>query len=138
MERQTTTADAGREIVAESDQFLDLAFEHFPPPDRDDRPVVLSGSALLGQLVKRFPDGGERNPHPLRRPNEREAAQGVPPVTALVPVVPDADDQPLALVEVQRGDGDPAAIGDLADGPFVKGRVTSGHRITLVLDLNRG
>jgi hypothetical protein len=39
---------------------------------------------------------------------------------------------------VQRGDGDPAAIGDLADGPFVEGRVTSRHRITIVLDLNNG
>jgi hypothetical protein len=37
---------------------------------------------------------------------------------------------------VQCRDGDPAAIGDLTDGPFVEGRVTSRHPITIVLDLN--
>ena len=69
------------------------------------------GGALLGELGERLPDRGERDADALRGPDERDPAQRVPGVAALVARGAAAADQALGLVEVQGGDGGAAAGG---------------------------
>jgi hypothetical protein len=121
IERQAPAPDARPQVVADPLEILDLLAEHVEPARGDPRPVVLLRGATQWKLVECLPDVGERNAGSLRCPDEREAAQYVARVPALVPGGSHADDQPLPFVEVQRRHGDAAAGGDLADGELVGG-----------------
>src|SRR5205085_84670 len=71
---------------------------------------------VRGQLLERGPDPLERDAGRLSRLHERDAPQGDARVAPLVAVRPSSRDEPFALVEAESRLGDPAPLGELADG----------------------
>src|SRR5262249_57757850 len=90
-------------------------------------PVRTGRSPLLGKFGERLTDGGQRDADALGGAYERDPAQCVALVAALVARCTAAADQTLGLVEVQGGDGGAATRGQLAYAELVDGLGDLGH-----------
>src|SRR5699024_9367358 len=99
---QTAAADAVGEAVPQLLQPVDPLVQLCLPPLGELLPVPPGRGAPVRQLCQSTADVRQREPHPLRDPDQRHPAQHVPPVPALVPRGAPGGDQPAALVEVQR------------------------------------
>ena len=115
LERQAAAADARRQPAADRPQRLDPRVELGDPAPREPLPVPLRRRLAGGERVERLLDPVERDAGLLAGLDERDAAQGRRDVAALVAVRPLGVDQPLALVEAERGLGNAAAGCELAD-----------------------
>src|ERR1044072_6914513 len=115
VDRQTAAADAVGQTVAQVLQLLDALGEVGAPALRDPRPVLLGQDVVLGEERQHVPDPRQRDADPLRGAYEGHPAERVAGVAALVAGGAAAVDEPFALVEPQRGGGDSAALGQLAD-----------------------
>src|SRR5581483_4336198 len=122
---QAAAADAVCEVVAQPLQVHDAVVEVLTPAGRQPRPVSACRHAVLRQRRQRFANFGQRDAEALRHPDERHPAKDVAGVAALVARRAPAGDQPLALVEVKRGDRDAAALGQITGSEVVVVHTTS-------------
>lgn len=116
---QAAAADAAGEVVAQADELGDARVEFVAPLFGDGGPVGAGGGAVVGEGFEGLADAGQGHADALGDADEGDPAQGVAAVAALVAAGAAAVDEPLAFVEVQGGDGDSGAFGDLADGEFL-------------------
>lgn len=86
------------------------------------RPTAGEGGEGCAYLVE---------PDALRGENERDAAESIPPVPALVTAAARRREEAPGLVEAEGAGGDAAALGQLADGE-------GGHFPSIPLDLKFG
>jgi hypothetical protein len=98
-------------------------------------PVICRGESPVWQTGESIVNSRKRNPEPLCGFDDRYAAQCVARVTALVPVIPGALDQPFCFVEMQRGNSHARPFGDLANTDFSRQFIPSGLRHIFSLDL---
>ncbi|EGJ78430.1 hypothetical protein STTU_5641 [Streptomyces sp. Tu6071] len=108
-------------MVAQELEAADAVVQLGAPVLRETGPVLRGRGALLGQVGERLADRGEGDADALRGTDEGDPAEDVARVAALVAGGATARDEPLGLVEVERGDGGPAARGELSDGEFLHG-----------------
>ena len=116
---QAAAADAAGEVVAQADELGDACVEFVAPALGDAGPVGAGGGAVVGEFLEGLADAGQGHADALGDADEGDPAQGVAAVAALVSAGAAAVDEALAFVEVQGGDGDSGAFGDLADGEFL-------------------
>ena len=138
VEGETPAADACPEVVADALEIVDLLREYVEPTCCHTRPVGFLRCSLRRKFIESTLDVGEWNTCPLRGSDERKTTQDVAWVTALVSCRAHAEDQALALVEVQRRDADPTACGNLADGELIGGLQAGSSHNDILLDLNFG
>ena len=138
LEGQAAAPDIGRQVVAEPLELFDPDIELLPPGPGQLRTIGLAGSPPSWKPVEGFSDVGERDADRLRRPDERQSAEGVTAEPALVPLVAGGEDESFPFVEVECGDRQPTALRDLADRPRAEQFLTSDHGPRVVLDLNIG
>ncbi len=122
VERQAAAADAGVELVAQALEEADALLQHRSPGGGKPLPVARAEAVVSGQGGQGLADLLESEPHPLGDLDERhppEDGSAEPALPAVGPVRP--DESPL-LVEPQRGDVDPGAGGDRANGEIVVDR----------------
>ena len=79
------------------------------------RPVLAVRGATFGERVERVADLAQRQPDALGHPDEPDAPEHVGAVPAMAGLGALAVDEPVGLVEAQRGGGHPGARRHLAD-----------------------
>src|SRR5690606_38927799 len=138
-QRQAAAADAAVEAVAQALDEGDLLVEAGAPGARDAGPVVLGGGARVGQLGQGVADLVEGQAHPLGDPDERDPAQHVALVAALVAGGAGRRDEPLGLVVAQGGGGHARAFAHRADAQgVVHGERVPATRASSSRELQRG
>jgi hypothetical protein len=115
VDRQAAAADALAELVAQLLQAVDPLLQLFVPPLGEALPVLAGRGATVGELAQGGAHLGQRDPDPLRDPDQGDPPKGVAVVPALVARGTPARDQALPLVEVEGRDRHAAAGRELPD-----------------------
>ena len=118
LHRKTSATDAARELVPKPGERYDPIIEIRMPARRQSPPVLISRRPAFGQRVERLFHRGEWNAESLGHLNDRYTPQHFAWVPALIARVAPTADESFRLVEMDRGHGDPAAVGDFADAQF--------------------
>src|SRR3954451_10469667 len=134
VERQAATPDAILEVVPKLFELEDPPVELDLPALRDTLPVRARRRAVVGQQLQDRGHLGERDADALGDPDQRHSAQGVPLVPALVARRTAADNQTLALVEMQSRDRHATALRQLPDRQLTRLDVHRRHPSDLNLD----
>jgi len=103
-------------LVAEASEAIDAIGEAITPVRGQAFPVVSGWGTALGKGIEGFANVREGDTRALGDFDQGDAAEDVPGVSAVVAFVTPTFNQPLRFVEMDGGDGDAAAGGDLADG----------------------
>ena len=117
--RKATAADAAGELVPEAGKLPDPLVEVPLPAGGQLAPVLRGRGPALGQGIERGLDRRKRNSEPLGHLDDRDAAEHLARIAALVPSAPPARDEALRLVEVDGGHGDAAAPRDVPDAELL-------------------
>ena len=122
-EREATAADTTIQLIAETGKPLNAIVEIGSPAGGEPLPVGGGRGALIRQRRQCLADLGQGNSGALRDFDDGDPAQHFTGIEALVAAIAPALDESLCLVEVQRGDGDAAALRDLADCELGRERI---------------
>ena len=135
---QAAAADALAQLVTQLVQSQDSAIEFLAPALRHDPPVFGSRKPAVRELSERFLDKRQRNADLLRDLDDGDPAQDGAEVATLIARGPQAPDEALAFVEVERRDRHAAPPGQLTDAEKAGAIKCLCHRWENAIDLNIG
>src|SRR3990170_7616217 len=116
LQAEAAAADALVELVAGAGQQVDTLVDLEAHPAADLLPITERRRAALRELGELRLDLGERQAELLRDQDEADPADVGAQETALVAACAERLNQPLLLVEAQRGNRDAGTFGQPADG----------------------